>query len=83
MGIVWTIVIGLLFGITAKFVMPGYRQVPGFRLTTMLGVLGAVMASFLGLVLGWFSPGQGGGILAAAFGAMAALAGWDHAQKSA
>ena len=83
MGIILIIGIGFVAGILAKIFMPGFKRLSGYDLTTTLGVLGAVVASFLGLMLGWFSPGQGAGLLAAAVGAIAALAGWDHAQKRA
>lgn len=81
MWIIWIIGIGYAVGAVAKIVMPSFNEPSGFNLTTTLGVLGAVVASFIGLIFGWFSPGQGAGILAAAVGAVSALAGWDHAQK--
>lgn len=83
MGIIWIVAIGFAAGLIAKVVMPGFSQASGFNLTTTIGILGAVVASFIGLIFGWFSPGQGGGMVAAAVGAMAALAGWDRAQKRA
>ena len=83
MGIIWIVAIGFAAGVIAKFVMPGFSQSSGYNLTATLGILGAVVASFIGLFLGWFAPGQGGGMVAAALGAMAALAGWDRAQKRA
>lgn len=81
MGIIWTLIIGFLAGVIAKHVMPGYSKPPGVSLATTLGTLGAIGASILGMILGWFSPDQGVGIVGAAFGAMVALAGWDYAQK--
>ncbi len=83
MGIIWIIGIGFVAGVIAKFVMPGFNQPSGFNLTITLGILGAVAASFLGLILGWFSPDQGSGILVAAIGSIAALVSWDRAQKRA
>lgn len=83
MGIIWTLIIGFLAGVIAKHVIPGYGKPPGVSLATTLGILGAIGATFLGVILGWFSPGQGAGIVGAALGAMAALAGWDYAQKRA
>ena len=51
MNILWTILIGFLAGIIAKFLVPGDREPSGFILTTLLGVVGAFVASWLGLQL--------------------------------
>ena len=47
MGIIWTIVIGFIAGVIAKFIMPGKNEPSGFILTTILGVVGAFLASYL------------------------------------
>ena len=66
MGIIWTIVIGFIAGVIAKFIMPGSSNEPsGFVLTTILGIVGAVVASYLGQALGWYSPGEGAGLIGA------------------
>ena len=60
MGIIWTIIIGFVAGIIAKFIMPGDRHEPsGFILTTILGIVGAFVATWLGQALGWYGPGAG------------------------
>lgn len=74
MGIIWTIVIGFLAGVIAKFVMPGDKEPSGFILTTILGIVGAIVASYLGQSLGWYAPGEGAGIIGAAVGAILVLA---------
>ena len=56
MGIVWTIIIGFIAGVIAKFIMPGSNEPSGFVLTTILGIVGAFVASFLGQALGWYRP---------------------------
>ena len=56
MGILWTIIIGFIAGVIAKFIMPGSNEPSGFILTTILGVVGAVIASYLGQALGWYGP---------------------------
>ena len=61
MGIIWTIIIGFLAGIIAKFVTPGDNEPSGFILTTILGIVGAFVASYLGQALGWYAPGDGAG----------------------
>jgi uncharacterized membrane protein YeaQ/YmgE (transglycosylase-associated protein family) len=48
MGILWTIIIGFIAGVIAKFIMPGDNEPSGFILTTILGIVGAFVASYLG-----------------------------------
>jgi uncharacterized membrane protein YeaQ/YmgE (transglycosylase-associated protein family) len=76
MGILWTILIGFIAGIIAKFIMPGSREPSGFILTTILGIVGAFVASFLGQALGWYQPGEGAGLIGAVVGAITVLAVW-------
>ncbi|MFN3972549.1 MAG: GlsB/YeaQ/YmgE family stress response membrane protein [Gemmobacter sp.] len=83
MGIIWTIVIGFLTGVIAKFVMPGNNEPSGFVLTTILGIVGAIVATYLGQSLGWYAPGQGAGIIGAAIGAIIVLAIWGYTQRRA
>ncbi len=74
MGIIWTIVIGFLAGVIAKFIMPGDRYEPsGFVLTTILGIIGAFVANFLGQSLGWYGPEDGAGLIGAVIGAIIVL----------
>ncbi len=81
MGIIWTIIIGFLAGIIAKFFMPGDNEPSGFILTTILGVVGAIVATYLGQSLGWYAPGQGAGIIGAAVGAIIVLAVWGFTRR--
>lgn len=76
MGIVWTILIGFLAGVIAKFVMPGSNEPSGFILTTILGIVGAFVASYLGQALGWYQPGEGAGLIGAVIGAIIVLFVW-------
>lgn len=76
MGIVWTILIGFVAGVIAKFVMPGSNEPSGFILTTILGIVGAFVASFLGQALGWYQPGEGAGLIGAVIGAIIVLFVW-------
>ena len=73
MGIIWTIVIGFVAGVIAKFIMPGSNEPSGFILTTILGIIGAVVASYLGQALGWYRPGEGAGFIGAVVGAIIVL----------
>jgi uncharacterized membrane protein YeaQ/YmgE (transglycosylase-associated protein family) len=76
MGIIWTVVIGFVAGVIAKFIMPGKNEPSGFVLTALLGVVGAVIATYLGQALGWYAPGEGAGLIGAVLGAIAVLFVW-------
>ena len=73
MGIIWTIIIGFVAGVIAKFIMPGDNEPSGFILTTILGIVGAFVATFLGQALGWYRPGEGAGLIGAIVGAIVVL----------
>lgn len=73
MGIIWTIIIGFIAGVIAKFIMPGDNEPSGFILTTILGIVGAFVASYLGHALGWYRPGEGAGLIGAIVGAVIVL----------
>ena len=83
MGIIWTIVIGFLAGVIAKFVMPGDNEPSGFILTTILGIVGAFVATYLGQALGWYDAGEGAGIIGAIVGAVIVLAIWGFMSRRA
>ena len=76
MGIIWTIIIGFLAGVVAKFIMPGKNEPSGFILTTILGIIGAVLATYLGQAVGWYRAGEGAGFIGAVVGALIVLAIW-------
>jgi uncharacterized membrane protein YeaQ/YmgE (transglycosylase-associated protein family) len=84
MGILWTIIIGFLAGIVAKLIMPGTNEPSGFVLTTILGIVGAFLATFLGQALGWYRADEGAGFIGAVVGAIIILAiwGWMNARRS-
>ncbi|PWC56832.1 GlsB/YeaQ/YmgE family stress response membrane protein [Azospirillum sp. TSO22-1] len=73
MEILWTIIIGFLAGIVAKFLMPG-RDPGGFIITTLLGIAGAFVATYLGQAVGWYRAGDGAGFIGAVVGAIVILA---------
>ena len=73
MGILWTLIIGLVVGAIAKLLMPG-RDPGGIIVTMLIGVAGALLAGFLGRAMGWYdNPGEGPGIIASIIGAMILL----------
>lgn len=76
MEILWTILIGFVAGVVAKFIMPGRNEPSGFILTTILGIVGAFVASYLGQALGWYAPGQGAGLIGAVVGSVIVLFVW-------
>ena len=81
MGVIWTIIIGFVAGVIAKFIMPGRNEPSGFILTAILGIVGAFVASYLGRALGWYQPGEGAGLIGAVVGAIVVLAIWGAIAK--
>ena len=73
MNFLWTLIIGLVVGAIAKLLMPG-KDPGGFIVTMLIGVVGALLAGFLGRALGWYqNPGEGPGIIASVIGAIILL----------
>jgi uncharacterized membrane protein YeaQ/YmgE (transglycosylase-associated protein family) len=73
MSILWTIIIGFIAGVIAKLIMPG-RDPGGFIVTTILGIVGAFVATWLGQAVGWYRADQGAGLIGAVVGAIIVLA---------
>jgi uncharacterized membrane protein YeaQ/YmgE (transglycosylase-associated protein family) len=82
MGILWTIIIGFVAGVVAKFIMPGSNEPSGFILTTILGIAGAFLATFIGQAVGWYQAGQGAGLIGAVVGAIIVLVIWGVVSKN-
>ena len=76
MSILWLIIIGFVAGVIAKFLHPGPNEPAGFILTTLLGIAGAFVATYLGQALGWYQAGQGAGLIGAVVGAIIVLVVW-------
>jgi uncharacterized membrane protein YeaQ/YmgE (transglycosylase-associated protein family) len=81
MGIIWTIIIGFVAGVIAKFITPGRNEPSGFILTTILGIVGAIVATYLGQALGWYQPGEGAGLFGAIVGAVILLLIWSFVSR--
>jgi len=77
MGIIFTIIIGFIAGVIAKFLMPGNNEPSGFILTTILGIIGAILATYLGQAIGWYNAGEGAGLIGAVVGAIIVLLVWS------
>jgi uncharacterized membrane protein YeaQ/YmgE (transglycosylase-associated protein family) len=76
MGIIVTIIIGFVAGLLARFIVPGDREPSGFILTTILGIVGAFVATYIGQAMHWYAPGEGAGIVGAVIGAILILVVW-------
>jgi uncharacterized membrane protein YeaQ/YmgE (transglycosylase-associated protein family) len=81
MHILWIIVIGLIAGVIAKFVMPGDNEPKGFILTTILGIVGAFVATYLGQAIGWYREDQAAGLIGATVGAVLILLVWGFIER--
>jgi uncharacterized membrane protein YeaQ/YmgE (transglycosylase-associated protein family) len=75
-SILWTLVTGFLAGVIAKFLHPGPNEPAGFIVTTLLGIAGAFVATYLGQAIGWYRPGEGAGLIGAVVGAIIVLLVW-------
>jgi uncharacterized membrane protein YeaQ/YmgE (transglycosylase-associated protein family) len=74
MSILWTIIVGFLVGVIAKFIMPGDKAEPkGFILTAILGIVGAFVATYLGQLVGWYKAGETAGFFGGIVGAIVLL----------
>ena len=69
----WVVLIGLVVGALAKLIMPG-KDPGGFIVTTLLGIAGAVVATWLGRAIGWYQEGQSAGFIMSLVGAVLLLA---------
>ena len=72
MSWLWTIFIGFMAGVLAKFLMPG-RDPGGILVTIALGIAGAIVATFLGQSVGWYAPGSSTGLIGSTLGAILLL----------
>ena len=82
MHIIWTLLIGLLAGIVAKFLTPG-RDPGGCIITMLLGVAGAFVATYLGQMIGWYKAGETAGFIGAVVGAIILLIAYHIIRKIA
>ena len=78
MNILWIVVIGFVAGIIARFLAPGPNNPNGFILTTVLGIAGAFVATFIGQAIGWYRLDQGAGLIGATVGALVVLFVWHR-----
>ena len=72
MGLLYTLIIGLVVGAVAKFFMPG-KDPGGIIITILLGIAGAFVGTWLGQLLGLYGPGERAGLIGSVLGAMLIL----------
>ncbi len=80
MSIIWVILVGFIVGLIARAVMPGEQKM-GFILTTVLGIVGSVVAGYLGQAIGLYQAGQGAGFIGSIVGALILLFGYGMLAK--
>lgn len=80
MTYLWMLIIGLIVGAIAKFLMPG-KDPGGFIITILIGIVGALLAGFLGRTLGWYNEGESAGFIASVVGAILLLVIYRSATK--
>jgi uncharacterized membrane protein YeaQ/YmgE (transglycosylase-associated protein family) len=77
-NIIWIIIIGFIAGLIARLLSPGPNEPKGFILTTVLGIAGAFIATFIGQTIGWYRLDQGAGLIGATVGAVLILFIWNR-----
>ena len=77
-GFIWIVIVGFVAGIIARILSPGPNNPSGFILTTVLGIAGAFLATFIGQAIGWYRPDQGAGFIMATIGALLVLFIWNR-----
>ncbi len=80
MSIVWTILIGFVAGLVARAIKPGDDSA-GFIVTTLIGIAGSLIATYLGQAMGWYTAGQGAGFIASVVGAFVLLVIWGLVKR--
>jgi uncharacterized membrane protein YeaQ/YmgE (transglycosylase-associated protein family) len=77
-SILWIIIIGFIAGVIARLLAPGPNNPTGFMLTTVLGIVGAFVATFLGQAVGLYRPSESAGLIGATVGAAIVLFVWHQ-----
>ncbi len=72
MHLLWELIIGLVVGAVAKFLMPG-KDPGGIWITMIIGIAGSILATYIGQAIGWYQAGQGAGFIMSVVGAIVLL----------
>ena len=78
MHILWIIIVGFVAGIVARLISPAPNNPQGFIMTSLLGIAGAFVATWLGQAIGWYRMDQGAGLIGAIVGAVIVLFFWHR-----
>jgi uncharacterized membrane protein YeaQ/YmgE (transglycosylase-associated protein family) len=78
MHILWIVLIGFVAGLLAKLIHPSPNEPTGFIMTTLLGIVGAFVATYIGQAIGWYRADQGAGFIGATVGAVIVLVIWGY-----
>jgi uncharacterized membrane protein YeaQ/YmgE (transglycosylase-associated protein family) len=78
MGILWSIIVGFIVGLIAKIITPGRNKPSGFILTTVLGIVGALVGTWLGQAIHLYGPGDSAGLIGSVIGAVVVLLAWSQ-----
>jgi uncharacterized membrane protein YeaQ/YmgE (transglycosylase-associated protein family) len=77
-GLIYIIIVGFVAGIIARMLSPGPNNPSGFILTSLLGIAGAFLATWIGQAIGHYGPNQGAGFITATIGALVVLFIWNR-----
>jgi uncharacterized membrane protein YeaQ/YmgE (transglycosylase-associated protein family) len=77
-GFLWILIVGLIAGVIARFLLPGPNNPQGFVVTATLGIAGAFVSRWLGQNIDWYRPDQGAGLIGATVGALIVLFIWHR-----
>jgi uncharacterized membrane protein YeaQ/YmgE (transglycosylase-associated protein family) len=77
-GLIYIIIVGFVAGIIARMLSPGPNNPSGFIFTSLLGIVGAFLATWIGQAIGHYSPDQGAGFIMATIGALLVLFIWNR-----
>jgi uncharacterized membrane protein YeaQ/YmgE (transglycosylase-associated protein family) len=77
-GLIYIIIVGFVAGIIARMLSPGPNNPSGFLLTSLLGIAGAFLATWIGQAIGHYGPNQGAGFITATIGALVVLFIWNR-----
>jgi uncharacterized membrane protein YeaQ/YmgE (transglycosylase-associated protein family) len=83
MSVIGAIIIGFVAGLVARMLSPGRSNPSGFVLTTVLGIVGALVATYLGQAIGLYEPGDRAGFIGAVVGAVIVLIAWRALARGA
>lgn len=70
MGIIWTIIVGGFAGFIAKIILPEKNEPKGIIMMILAGIIGGVVFTKLGQMLGLYGAGDAAGFIGTVIGAI-------------